>query len=296
VAAAAAGCGLGAGKGTTDVSLLVTRDFGTRTVLSRTQKQVPGAETVMQLLQRSSAVGTKYGGGFVESIGGLSGTASRRDWFFYVNGIEATKGAAATPVHHGDRIWWDLHDWSAAETIPAVVGLYPEPFTSGSGGKRLPTVLDCATDTQVACTTVAASLRSAGVPVSFQGLGTGSGSSSLAIVVGTWRDVRGVLAAELVASGPGRSGVYAQFVGPGGQAMELDDPKGQVAQTVRGSAGLVAATQEASAGQPTWLVTGTDVAGVSAAARALTPARLRGRFALVVAGSRTIPVPVQPGR
>jgi hypothetical protein len=293
---AIAGCGLGPGKGTPQVSLTVTRGFGNARVASVTDAKVPGSETVMRMLERSFTVTTRYGGGFVQSINGLAGNASRRDWFYYVNGIQAPAGAASTTVHRGDRIWWDLHDWSAAETIPAVVGLYPEPFTSGSGGKRLPTVLDCATDTQVACTTVAASLRSAGVPVSFQGLGTGSGSSSLAIVVGTWRDVRGVLAAELVASGPGRSGVYAQFVGPGGQAMELDDPKGQVAQTVRGSAGLVAATQEASAGQPTWLVTGTDVAGVSAAARALTPARLRGRFALVVAGSRTIPVPVQPGR
>ncbi len=44
---------------------------------------------------------------------------------------------------------------------------------------------------------------------------------------------------------------------------------------------------------PTWLITGTDAAGVAAAAQALTPARLADRFALVVHGGTDTPVPYQ---
>ena len=72
VAVALAGCGLGAGKGTSDVALTVTRDFGTVPVGSATERQVPGSQTVMRLLERAFRVTTRYGGGFIESINGLS--------------------------------------------------------------------------------------------------------------------------------------------------------------------------------------------------------------------------------
>jgi hypothetical protein len=41
------------------------------------------------------------------------------------------------------------------------------------------------------------------------------------------------------------------------------------------------------------MITGTDVAGVSAAAAALTPARLRDHFALAVAGTAEIALPLE---
>jgi hypothetical protein len=290
------GCGLGAGAGTHDASVLVTRDFGTHRIGQVTQRQVPGSETVMQMLERSFHVTTRYGGGFVESINGLSGNASRRDWFFYVNGVEAQKGAAVTPVREGDRIWWDRHDWSAAEAVPAVVGQFPEPFTTGLNGRRYPTVLSCAPGARDACTTVARALTAAHVAVADQFLGTGSGSDSLTIVVGTWRQLHGVIAAELISAGPAKSGVYARFVGPGGSVLELENPQGQAVSTLHHDAGLIAATEQPSLNQPTWLVTGTDAAGVRAAARALTPATLAGHFALAVGGGRTLPIPLQPGQ
>jgi hypothetical protein len=57
-------------------------------------------------------------------------------------------------------------------------------------------------------------------------------------------------------------------------------------------AGLVAATADSSS-EPVWLITGTDRAGVSAAAKALTPGRLRDHFALAVQGGSDFPVPLQ---
>src|SRR5437588_5799701 len=89
LAAGAGGCGLGRGPGTSNVTLTVTRDFGSSKVATITRSKVPGSETVMRMLERSFRVSTRYGGGFIESIDGLSGTSERRDWFYYVNGIEA---------------------------------------------------------------------------------------------------------------------------------------------------------------------------------------------------------------
>jgi hypothetical protein len=296
MAAAIAGCGLGAGPGTSDASLTVTRDFGSRYVGALTQKHVPGAETVMQMLQRGFPVSTSYGGGFVQSIGSFAGTPSRRDWFYYVNGLEAPSGAATTAVHRGDQIWWDLHDWSATDSIPAVVGSFPEPFLNGIGGKRVPTIVDCAQDVSSACQTVSKLLRRVGVPVSNQTLGGGSSTESLPIAVGTWSDLQGVVAAILLQSGPKASGVYARFVGVHDAALELLDPDGEVVRTLHGSVGLIAATEQASEDQPTWVVTGTDVAAVDAAAAALTRARLHDHFALALAGGQSLPLPLTPSR
>lgn len=287
-----AGCGLGPGPGTSDVSVTVTRDFGRDHVGFTSQQHVPGSETVMRMLERFFRVQTRYGGGFVESIDGLSGDQQRHDWFYYVNGIEAPKGAAVTPVHRGDRIWWDLHDWSAAEDVPAVVGSFPEPFIHGSAGKRLPTTLECAGDVGQACQRVTGELEQQGVPVAVQEPGTGSGTDSLTIVVGTWGDLRSEIVADLVDRGPSASGVYARF---NGDLLELLDENGRVARTLGAGAGLVAATAQNSS-EPIWLVAGTDPAGALSAADALTPARLHDDFALAVQGDSYYPLPRSVGR
>jgi hypothetical protein len=290
-AGALAGCGLGPGRGTSNVTVTVTRGFGGGSVGTVTRSRVPGSETVMRMLERSFHVSTRYGGGFVESINGLSGNASRLDWFYYVNGIQATEGAATTKVHAGDRIWWDIHDWRATDTIPAVVGSFPEPFVHGVGGKRFPTTLECAKDTAAACKRAGAGLNAIGVPVASQLLGTGSGQASITVIVGTWNDIRPVIAGALLAHGPGSSGVYATF-GADGRTLKLLDPAGRVVKTLGPGGGLVAATADNSS-TPTWLITGTDPQGVAAAASALGAARLHDHFALAVQGSTDYPVPQQ---
>ncbi len=291
-AVALAGCGLGAGKGTSGVTLTVTRDFGTAPVGSISDQHVAGSQTVMRLLERSFKVTTRYGGGFVQSIDGHAGDSARHDWFYYVNGIEAPAGAAGTSVHRGDRIWWDLHDWSATDSIPAVVGSFPEPFVHGTGGRRLPTTLACGSDAGAACKRVAAEFHAIGVPAPTVLIGTGSGSDSLAVVVGTWRDLHGELAATLVEHGPASSGIYARFTGPSGSSLQLLSPGGQVVRTLGAGAGLIAATGQSATGT-VWMITGTDVAGVSAAASAFTPARLRDHFALAVQAGTDMPVPLE---
>ncbi|MGO9959230.1 MAG: DUF4430 domain-containing protein [Solirubrobacteraceae bacterium] len=289
-ALACGGCGLGAGPGTRSVSLTVTRNFGTTPVRAITDARVPGSETVMRMLERSFTVTTR-GGGSVESIDGLSPGNSHTDWFYYVNGIEAPQGAAATAVHGGDHIWWDLHDRTATDTIPAVVGSFPEPFENGYGGRLYPTTVECASDVGPACTTVGNELAAEHIRSGEQTLGTGSGSDTFGVVVGTWNDLRSEIAAQLLAHGPGASGVYAHF-GRQGATLQLLDPAGSVVRTLGAGAGLIAAIGDAQQ-TPTWLVTGTDAAGVEAAARSLRPQDLHDRFALAVHGATVLPVPQQ---
>jgi hypothetical protein len=289
------GCGFGPGSGTSGVSLVVTRGFGGHQIASLTRSHVPGSETVMRMLERSFRVHTRYGGGFVESIDGRSGNGDQSDWFYYVNGVQAPRGAASTAVHRGDRIWWDLHDWRAADSVPAVVGSYPAPFVSGVRGKRYPTTLECASDVAAACRRVTSALTAIHVPVASQLLGTGSGPDTLGIVVGTWSEVRSEVAGSLIAHGPSASGVYAEFSGAAGDSLDIFNPHRQVVRSLGAGAGLIAATADSSSA-PTWLITGTDVGGVTAAARALTPSALHDHFALAVDGATLLPVPLQGGR
>jgi len=286
--AGATGCGLGPGPGSSNVTLTVTRDFGARALRRVGQSRVPGAETVMRLLERHFAVTTRYGGGFVQSINGAAGDSSQHDWFFYVNGIQAGTGAAATAVNRGDRIWWDLHDWSQTPSVPAVVGSFPEPFVHGIGGKRYPTVVECGVGEQAVCGEIATALHAYGVKAPEQLLGTGSGTDSLGILVGTWSQLEPLVAARLIDKGPASGGVYAHFAGG---RLHLLDQRGQVVRTLGAGAGLVAATRDAVA-QPVWVVTGTDAAGVRAAAAAITPARLHDHFALAVQRGHDFPVPL----
>ena len=56
---------------------------------------------------------------------------------------------------------------------------------------------------------------------------------------------------------------------------------------------LIAATAAPNA-PPTWLITGTDPAGVAAAAAALSPSALANHFALAVSGQTHLPLPLAP--
>jgi len=114
----------------------VTRDRGVYVLLVR---RVPAGLTAMQGLMRVAQVQTRYAGRFVQAIDGVSGSLAReQDWFYFVNGYEADRGAAEYRLHPGDVEWWDYRSWKHAEHVPVVVGAFPEPFLHGYDGKRLP--------------------------------------------------------------------------------------------------------------------------------------------------------------
>jgi len=127
-----AGCGGGA-RSHGAVTLWVTRDRGTRVLYAG---RAPAGLTAMQALEREQKVTTRYGGRFVQSIDGVEGSlGAQRDWFFFVNGIEADRSAAEVKLHPGDVEWWDYRSWKGgAMSVPVVVGSYPEPFLHGLPG------------------------------------------------------------------------------------------------------------------------------------------------------------------
>jgi hypothetical protein len=144
-ALALAGCGFGPGQAREGkVQLSVTRDFGKTTLRSASQPKVRSSDTVMRLLQKHAKITTRYGGAFVQSIDGIAGNESggRHDWFYFVNGMEAPRGAAEYRLHDGDVLWWDYRDWGRrGQSVPVVVGAFPEPFVHGFGGKTRDTIV-----------------------------------------------------------------------------------------------------------------------------------------------------------
>jgi Domain of unknown function (DUF4430) len=292
-AAAAAGCGVGAGDDTGEVELTVSRDYGSE-VLVDERDSISESDTVLRLLDRSAEVETRYGGGFVQSIDGLSGGRAdgrASDWFFYVNGIESPVGAAEYELGDGERVWWDHHDWTSAMRVPAVVGSWPEPFVHGFDGERYLAEVRCARAEKV-CGTVSERLESAGAEVVAPiDEGTEPAGPRVAVLVGTWARLRTDRDARLLASGPEESGVFARLSGGRRALLTLLNQRSEVAGSLGRGAGLVAALRP-DEGPPTWVVTGTDPTGVAAAAELLGEP-LGDRFAVATdRGGEPIGVPV----
>jgi hypothetical protein len=290
-----AGCGFGEGATRGDVTLTVTRDFGTERLHEGIDEETANeGDTVMRLLQERYDVETRYGGGFVQEVDGIAGGREgglNADWFYYVNGIEAPVGAAERRVTAGERVWWDHHPWEAAQRVPAVVGSFPEPFLTGLEGKRYPVKLVCVGDAERACDEVETRLERTGVKaVSRSVIQQSPGEEVLRVFVGRWADVRGDSVTRRLERGPAATGVFARPEAAG-DSIALLDEEGETVRTLREGGGLVAATSvEGQA--PTWIVTGTDEVGLAAAAAALTEERLMQHFALAVEGGTDIPLPV----
>ena len=291
LATTVAGCGLGAGTSSSGVSLTVTDGFGKKVVVLKDAAKTHGEDTVMRLLQRNAKVATRFGGGFVQSVDGLSGKAgsSPIDWFYFVNGTEGSKGAASVRVRNGDRVWWDRHDWGAAMDVPAVVGSYPEPFLHGLGGKRLPVRIECSPADVPGCKQVSDLLGRAGVVAARGGLAASFTKETLRVLVGLWAAIREDPAAKQIERGPQTSGVFARM-SPDGRSLALLNGNGGVARTLGAGTGLIAATSFEH-GRPVWVVTGTDVRGLTDAASSLESGVLRNRFALVTDRGRPLSAP-----
>jgi hypothetical protein len=227
----------------------------------------------------------------VQSVNGLSGQtgSSTVDWFYFVNGSEGSKGSASVRVREGDSVWWDRHDWGAAMDVPAVVGSFPEPFLHGLGGKRLPVRIECSPADTPGCKRVSDLLGKAGVVAARGGLAASFTKETLRILVGLWPAIHEDPAARQIERGPQTSGVFARPARDG-RSLALLDGQGGVVRTLGAGAGLVAATS-VDHGRPVWVVTGTDVRGLTDAAESLQSGVLRNRFALVTDQGRPLSAP-----
>jgi Domain of unknown function (DUF4430) len=288
---AAAGCGLGPGDELGEVSLRVTRDYGAERLLAVRGESVTESDTVMRVLDRSTEISTRYGGGFVQSIDGLEAErADGRywDWLFYVNGVESAVGAADYPLRGGEAIWWDYRDWSSALRVPAVVGSWPHPFLDGYEGERHPVRIECRGG-GVACAEARRRLERAGVAL-FAGDPAGD---PIRVLVGPWLRLRADSAAAQLERGPKASGVFGDFIaGDDGWRLTGLDEEGEPAKAFGPDAGLVAATRRSGA-PPVWIVSGATPAGVRAAAELLDAADLRDRYAVATEGGRETALPLE---
>lgn len=148
VALAVAGCG-GEGPKAADgtARLWVTRDRGSDVLVDT---RVPAGQTLLRALRSRAKVTTRYGGGFVQSIDGIEGSARRHeDWFWFVNGMAGDRAATSYRLRDGDVAWWDYRDWSGdAQTLEVVAGAFPEPFLHGYDGAVRPTAVRYTTGLQ----------------------------------------------------------------------------------------------------------------------------------------------------
>jgi hypothetical protein len=128
-----AGCG-GAGRGHGTATLWVTRDRGAHVLYAG---KVPAGLDGIQSVERKLKVATRYGGRYLQSIDGVSGSLTEQDdWFYFINGIEGDRSAAEVTLRPGDVVWWDFRHWTGSTmSVPVVVGAYPEPFLHGFPGK-----------------------------------------------------------------------------------------------------------------------------------------------------------------
>jgi hypothetical protein len=324
VALATAGCGLGPGAEVGSVQLTVTREFGAVPVLERS---VPAREsdTVMRVLEGEAEIETRYGGGFVHAIEGVAEQqrdGDPYDWFFFVDGVESSIGAAEYELEGGERIWWDYRDWSTTNHVPAVVGSWPAPFAIGDGGKRYPVVVECAEGFRGsfwtvsvqkeprnggACDLTLRALTREGVKVASGAGASGEGEKAIRVLVGPWRRVRTDPAAKQIEAGPAESGVFANFepgVRPFGgidhertnagavYGLVALDEAGAQARRLGPGAGLIAATSRYG-GPPVWVVTGGTAAAVRTAAEALNAGDLRDHYAVAIEDGKATPLPLE---
>jgi hypothetical protein len=131
-----AGCGGTAGGEEGTAQLWVTRDRGAQLLVDA---EVEAGQTLMRALAAEADVETRYGGRYVQSVNGIEGSLEeQRDWFWFVNGYEGERSAAAYRLRDGDVAWLDYRDWQAEGEARVVVGAFPEPFLHGYDGKTRP--------------------------------------------------------------------------------------------------------------------------------------------------------------
>jgi hypothetical protein len=291
------GCGVGAGESEGGgAELRVTRDFGTAELADEDQPDVKESDTVMRFLQSKRDVKLRYGGGFVQAIDGLEGTgeSGQKDWFFFVNGEESDTGAADRKLHPGDVVQWDYRDWSSTMRVPAIVGAFPEPFKNGLDGEKIPVRVECFDPDKEGCKEVKDRLAEQDVIASGATPGVSSRGQVLRVMVGNWEELRDVRALRTLEQGPEASGVFAKF-NRDGTSLDLLGPDGETARPGGPGTGLVAATKLYEQENVTWIITGTDDAGVAAAAKLLAPGALRNAFAVAATSSGPVKLPIVEG-
>lgn len=281
--------------------LLITRDFGNRT-LAASETLVPPGSSVLDVLSANAKVETAYGGGFVNAINGLAsgytgGGSDRSDWFYYVDGLQASVGSADLKLYGGERVWWDYHFWAASPSVPAIVGQYPRPFATGRAEEGLSTVVVSTYESADYAAAIARALSDAGArQVTRAALSPSLEPSANAhlVLVGTWKRLLRVGWVADIARHPLRAGLFGSF---DVDSLDIFDGEGRIARRLIG-AGAVQATARADAPKAAiWLVSGHDPDTVARAAGLFRrPDAFEGRFGVAITRNGVlVSLPARPG-
>jgi len=287
--------------GVITVRVVTTQNFGQELMFDETLEVLPGTSAMAALI-KVAEVETAYGGGFVNAINsvrsGSTGSQSMKtDWFFYVNGIQASIGALDYELHDGDIQQWDFHDWSFHHFIPAIVGDFPEPFRHGYGGKTSPTIIVYTNGLRGDAEDLEnrlAQLSTGDVSIKkVSELSENEKESCNLLLLGTM-DCQHI--SELNQAW-NRLGFFAYF--KNGNLVVLNT-EGEVVAKYGAGVGLIQATQNpwnpkgiGACESVAWLVSGTDEAGVKDAIHALVNRYTEFQYACaaVVANGEIIKVP-----
>jgi Domain of unknown function (DUF4430) len=260
--------------------IVATADFGAKALLDR---RVPQGGSVMRATRGATPVETAYGGDFVRSMLGLSSNlGAKRDWFYFVNGIEGEVGARQRTLRRGETVWWDYRDWGGVMDVPAVVGSWPEPFLHAAGGSAPAVSADAPLD---------GALREAGVRI-------GSGQTPWRARVGADAALRRRDPAwRRAASAPVASGLTVRVAGGRIEALGAGGRRWVPVPAARALAAMVP-TGSAPHDGALLAVVGLDAAAARAAAARIArdPGVLRLRYAVafdaagapVAAGGRAV--------
>ncbi|WP_152621685.1 DUF4430 domain-containing protein, partial [Bradyrhizobium japonicum] len=288
------------------VRLWVTRDFGTKT-MQETVVPIEPNDTVMDVLKRSvGEVKTSYGGGFVDSIDGLStgyksgdANSKKLDWFYYVNGQIAEVGAAETPVHSGDVVWWDYHNWEYAVHTPALVGAFPHPFVKHDDQVQNTPIIMAIPGFEQQAEELADSLRQVRTeqikPIPFDEMMFQKEKPVL--LVGDVKSLSTSAFLQKLWHEKNTLGLFAEFAQEG---IHTYDDNGKMVKTYSNpGAGVVISTLHPDTHQPIWMISGTDKAGVEKGVQAVGVTKdwqnelpLRHFFGLIIDGEQKINLPV----
>ena len=248
----------------------------------RRDRDAPAAAQVRRSRRATAAASCR------RSTGSRGGRENGRpvDWFYYVNGDRVGRRRRRRASSRRATACGGTTTTGARRcAIPAVVGSFPEPFTSAARGKKIPIRIDCADDAvKRRATRSGKRLEAAGALVGGTGtVGTRAGPEVLRLLVGRWTEVRARpdrRADRAGAEGLGRVRAAEQATA---SAIALLDSRGRTVRTLGAGAGLVAATQlRSTRSRPGWSPAPTTWAS-RRRRRRWSRTRLEDHFAVAVA-------------
>ena len=282
-------------------TVVIAQDFGKELILER-KVNIGADNSAMAALQMVADVETKYGGGFVSSINGISSeyegaNSNKKDWFFCINGIASNLGARDYILQDGDVEHWDFRNWSYHQFIPAIIGDFPQPFRSGYQDKLKPTSVVYEEAFSAEAEALVGKMKGYGVievsAVCCDLLSDEAKGNSNLIIISL---LDNTLISELNKAHK-KLGFYVYIEQ---DKLIVLDAEGNISVKYGEGCGLIQATQNpwnpkgiGSGENVVWMVTGVDVNGVRSAVEVLTnnSDELRHAFSLVIKDNAVMKIP-----